>query len=73
MLSDSSVVYIVIDGGCSSVVRESEFKSKDPRFDPLAGQSDEQFLCLSETTLVHICLYSTPLRVYGKHPSLCAR
>ena len=39
--------------GRNSVVRESEFKSEDPWFDPLAGQGERQFLCPSESTLVH--------------------
>ena len=51
---------------------ESEFKSEDPGFDPLAGQGEVQFSCLSESTLVQTCLCLTPLRVYGTHPNLCA-
>ena len=35
-----------IDGGLSPVVPESEFKSGDPGFDPLAGQ-DVQYVCLA--------------------------
>ena len=34
------------NGACSSVGRASEFKSKDPGFDPLAGQFEGQFLSL---------------------------
>ena len=33
------------NGGRSSVVRASEFKPEDPRFDPLAGQGEGQFFC----------------------------
>ena len=39
-------------GGRSPVVIESEFKSEDPGFDPLAGQGQGQFFCPSESTLV---------------------
>ena len=60
--------------GRSSEVREGEFKSEDPGFDPLAGQGDAQFVCRSESTLVEACLGLTPaLRVYGTYPHLCAR
>ena len=59
-------------GERSSVVKASELKSEDPRFDPLAGQGEEQFVCPSESTLVQTCLCLTPLRVYGTHPHLYA-
>ena len=44
------------------MVRELEFKSKDPGFDPLVGQGEEQF-CFSvppESNLVQTCLCLTP-------------
>ena len=43
------------DGGCSSVVRESEFKSEDPGLDPPAGQGEKQLFCPSKSTLVQTC------------------
>ena len=61
------------NGGRSSMVRVSEFKSKDPRFDPLVGQGGEEFFCPPEATLLQICLCLTPLHVYGMHPNLCTR
>ena len=51
------------DGGRRSVIRESELKSEDRGFDPLADQDEKHFLCPSESTLVHTCLDLTPLRV----------
>ena len=48
------------DAGRGSVVRDLEFKSEDPGFDPLAGKGgEEQFFCPSESTLVHagLCLF----------------
>ena len=57
-----------------SVVRASEFKSEDPGFDTLPGQSEGQFFCPSESTLVQNCVCLTPThpspppRVYGTHP-----
>ena len=42
------------DGGRSSDVSESEFKSEDHGFDPLVGQGGGTgFFCPSESTLVH--------------------
>ena len=35
----------------------SEFRSEDPGFDPLAGHGDRQFLCLTESILVHIFFF----------------
>ena len=40
------------DGGRSSMVSASELKPEDPGFDPLAGQGEGQFFCLSR---VHSC------------------
>ena len=51
----------------SSVVRELELKSEDPRFDPMVGQGEGQFFCPSESTLVQTCLCLTPFHVYGNH------
>ena len=42
-------------GGRSSVVRESEFKSEESRFDPVAGQGEGQF-SVPESTLVQTSL-----------------
>ena len=42
-------------GGRNSVVRASEFRSEDSGFDPLVGQSEGQFFCPSESTLVQMC------------------
>ena len=56
-----------------SVVSESEFKSKDPGFDPLVRQGEGQFFCPSESTLVQTCWCLTNLCVYGMHPNQCAR
>ena len=62
------------NGGRGPVVRELEFKSKDPGFEPLVGQGEEQFFCPSESTLVQTCVCLTPLLVYGTtHPNLSAR
>ena len=47
----------------SSVVRVSELKPKDPGFDPLVGQGEEQFFCPCQSTFVQTCLCSTPLPV----------
>ena len=49
-------------GERSSVVRESEFKSEDPGFDPLERQGEKPFFCPSELTLVQtcLCLYRPP-------------
>jgi hypothetical protein len=47
----NNIYYIykyMCDGGYSSVVRESEFKSKDPGFNPLVVQRDQQFFCPSD-------------------------
>ena len=44
------------NGGRSSVVRASEFKSEDPGFDPLAGQGRAQFFYPSESTFVQTSL-----------------
>ena len=52
-------VTISSNGGRSSVVRASEFKPKDPVFDPLKEQADGQFLYPFETTCVQICLCLT--------------
>ena len=43
-----------------SVVRESEFKSEDPGFDPLLGQGEENHFSPSESTLVQTCLCLNP-------------
>ena len=61
------------DGGRGSVVRDLEFKSEDPGFDPLVGQGKGQFLCPSESTLAQTCLCLTPLHVYGTHPNVFIR
>ena len=43
------------------MVRASELKSEGPGFDPVVGHRvREQFLCPSESTLVHTCLCLTP-------------
>ena len=44
------------------MVRESDFKSEDRGFDPLAKQGEEQFFCPSESNLVQtrLCLTPTP-------------
>ena len=47
-----AVAECCINGGCSSVVRESEFKSEDPGFDSLVGQGEKHFFSPSESTLV---------------------
>ena len=39
------------------MVKESEFKCEDPGFDPLAGQSEEQSFCPSESTLVQMFMF----------------
>ena len=59
-------------GGHSSVVSASEFKSKDPGFDPLVGQGEGHFLYPSESTLCAELFVPDmiPLRVYGSHPNL---
>ena len=46
--ANSGAIFRLLHGGCtSSVVRESEFKSEDPGFNPLAGQGEGQvFLSL---------------------------
>ena len=44
------------DRGCSSVVERWNSNPKDPGFDPLAGQGDNQFFYLSDSTFVHIYL-----------------
>ena len=44
-----------IDQGPGSVVRESEFKSEDPGFDPLAGQVKGQFFCAHFKDPISIC------------------
>ena len=41
-----------VEGVGSSVVRESEFKPKDPGFHPLAGRVEASFLCPPR---VHSC------------------
>ena len=40
------------------MVRESEFKSEDPGFDPLAGQGGEQFFSVSPSQLLFMPFYS---------------
>ena len=42
--------------GGGVVVKASEFKSKDPGFDPLAEQGEGTVLCPSASTLVQACL-----------------
>ena len=43
-----------VDGGRSSVVRESEFKSEGPGFDPLVGQGVGQiFFSIQVGTTAH--------------------
>ena len=49
-----------ITGGRGAVVRESEFKSEDPGFDPLAGQDERQFFCPSEAALCADLLVPDP-------------
>ena len=60
----SFCMYIVYDGGRSSVVRASGKKSEDHGFDCLAGQGERQFVCPSESTLVQILFVPTPLARY---------
>ena len=50
------------DEGRGSVVRESEFKSEDPGFNPLVGQGEVQFFWPCESTVVQIslCLHDPP-------------
>ena len=55
-LITSTFVVFRFNGGRSSVVRVSEFYSEDPGFDHEAGQGEGQFFCLSQSTLVHICV-----------------
>ena len=52
---------------------ESEFKTKDPVFDPMMERNEGQFFCNFESTLVKPCLCLTSLRVYSTHPKLCSR
>ena len=62
------------DRGRSSVVREFEFKSNDPGFNPLTGQAEEQFVCPSESTFVQTCLClapSPPPPSYVRHAPKC--
>ena len=60
--------------GSSSVVRESEFKSEYPGFDPLVKQGEVQvFFYPSESILVQTCLCLTPIRVYARHAPKCVR
>ena len=50
----------------SSVVIESRiFKSPETGFDPLAGEGEQDFFCLYESTLVQTCLCLIPIRVYA--------
>ena len=49
------------------MVSASEFKSEDPGLDPLVGQGEWQFFCLSESTLMQTFSCLTPLCVYGAH------
>ena len=51
------------------MVRESEFKSEDPGFDPLAEQGGKQLFFPSESTFVKTRLCLSPLRVHGTHPN----
>ena len=53
----------VYNRGHGSVVTESEFKSKDPGFDPLAGRSEEQFFCPSVNSCAHLFVPDPPLSV----------
>ena len=53
-------VFSSCDRGCSSVARESEFKSKDPGFGPLAGQGENSF-SVSPSQL--LCRQNTAHRV----------
>ena len=63
------------DGGRSSVIRATEFKSEDPGVDPLAGRSEGQlgFFSLSESTLVQTCLCLTlpPFFVCTAQTQIC--
>ena len=54
------------------MVRESEFKSEDRGFDPLAGQGTSPFFCPSESTLVHIFFVPEPPS-WVRHASECVR
>ena len=60
-------------GGTGDVAQwlQSEFKSEDPGFDPLAGQDEVQFFCPSESTLVQACLCLAPF-VCTAHTQICA-
>ena len=53
----------------SSVVSESEFKSEEPEFDPLAGQGTRNLSV--PPSLVQTCLYLTPTP--PPHPPLYVR
>ena len=66
-----AILVLCHNGGLSSMVRLSEFKSKGPWFDPLVGQGEGQFFFSFESTLVQTCLCLTSLCVYGMHPNLC--
>ena len=61
------------NGGRTSVVRELEFKSVDPGFDPLAGQGGVQFFWpASESTLVQTCFVPDPPFVCTARIKTCA-
>ena len=63
-------------GGRRSVATESEFKSEDPGFDPLAGQgavSNSLFMSVRINSCADLFVPHDPLRVYGTHPNVCTR
>ena len=61
------------DGGRSSVVSASEFKSEDPGFDLLAGPNIF-FLSLRVNSSAYLFVPDTPSCVpYGRHSNVCAR
>ena len=64
-----------LDGGriAQWLYSASGFQSEDLGFDPPTGLGEGQFVCPSESTLVHACLFLNPLRLYGMHPNLSAR
>ena len=63
---------LVQNRGCSSVVRESEFKSEDPGFDPMVGQGEEQVFCPPPSQLLcrlvcawppFVCTWKDPVSI----------
>ena len=68
----SMILMCTVHGCHGSVVRESEFKSEDPGFDPWAGQGEGQFFCPSEVnSYVDLFLLDPPSCVQHA-PKICA-